>query len=127
MVLETFAEFYNRVSEKPMTSISNINFYTPLKIPVNKSVEIELKYNNSNNEITLYSKTYPLVLKGKPLIKEHFNAKLGKPIRKMKWKKELISEPLIPLLDKNEIYELFFHGNKFQVLKEIIQLENGFS
>ncbi|GAH75272.1 unnamed protein product, partial [marine sediment metagenome] len=35
-----------------------------------------------------------------------------------------ISEPLIPLLDKNEIYEIFFHGNKFQVLNEIIQLEN---
>ena len=125
MVLETFAEFYNQVFEEPMTSISNINFLTPLKIPINKSVEVELKYNNSNNEITLYSKTFPLVLKGKPLIKEHFNAKFGKPIKKMKWKKEPISEPLIPLLDKNEIYEIFFHGNKFQVLKEIIQLENG--
>ncbi|KKM95180.1 hypothetical protein LCGC14_1190850, partial [marine sediment metagenome] len=125
MVLETFAEFYNRVFEKPMTSISNINFLTPLKIPINKSVEVELKYNNLNNEIILYSKTYPLVLKGKPLIKEHFNAKLGKSIKKIKWKKEPISEPLIPLLDKNEIYEIFFHGNKFQVLKEIIQLENG--
>jgi malonyl CoA-acyl carrier protein transacylase len=125
MVLETFAEFYNRVFGKHMTSISKINFHTPLKIPLNKSVEVELKYNTSNNEITLFSKTYPLVLKGKPLIKEHFNAELGKSIKKMRWKKEPISEPIIPLLDKNEIYEIFFHGNKFQVLNEIIQLENG--
>ncbi len=43
----------------------------------------------------------------------------------MRWKKEPISEPLIPLLDKNEIYDIFFHGNKFQVLNEIIHLENG--
>jgi len=125
MVLETFAEFYSRVFEKPMTSISNVNFHTPLKVPINKSVKVELKYYYSNNEIAFYSKTYPLVLKGKPLIKEHFNANLGKTIKEMKWKKETITEPLIPLLDKNEIYEIFFHENKFQVLKEIIQLENG--
>ncbi|MFX1574870.1 MAG: SDR family NAD(P)-dependent oxidoreductase [Promethearchaeota archaeon] len=124
MVLETFAEFYNYLFEKPMTSISEINFHTPLKIPVGKSVEIELKYDNSNDEIALFSKTFPLVLKGKPLIKEHFNAKLGKPSKKFRWKKEPISEPLIPLLDKSEIYELFFHGSKFQVLKNIILLEN---
>jgi hypothetical protein len=86
---------------------------------------VELKFDNSNNEIRLFSKTYPLVLKGKSLIKEHFNAELGKVIKKMRWKKETFSEPLIPLLDKNEIYELFFHGNKFQVLNEIIQLGNG--
>jgi phosphopantetheinyl transferase (holo-ACP synthase) len=108
-----------------MTSISKINFHTPLKIPVNKSVEVELKYDHSNGDITLFSKTYPLVLKGKPLIKEHFSAELGKSIKKMSWKKEPILEPLIPLLEKNEIYEIFFHGNKFQVLNEIIQLENG--
>ncbi len=125
MVLETFAEFYNNVFEKPMASISKVNFHTPLKIPLNKPVEVELKYNYSNNEITLLSKTYPLVLKGKPLIKEHFNAELGKSIKKMKWKKEPILEPLIPLLDKNDIYEIFFHGKSFQVLDEIIQLENG--
>ncbi|MHA2008977.1 MAG: SDR family NAD(P)-dependent oxidoreductase [Promethearchaeota archaeon] len=125
LVLETFAEFYNCVFDEPMNSISNVSFHTPLKVPINKSVEIELKYNYSNNEIALLSKTFPLVLKGKSLIKEHFKANLSKPMKKLRWRKELISEPLIPLLDKSEIYELFFHGSKFQVLKEIIQLENG--
>ncbi|MHA1933382.1 MAG: 4'-phosphopantetheinyl transferase superfamily protein, partial [Promethearchaeota archaeon] len=57
--------------------------------------------------------------------KEHFNAELDKSIKKLRWKKEPFSEPLIPLLDKNEIYEIFFHGHKFQVLNEIIHLENG--
>ncbi|MHA2269288.1 MAG: SDR family NAD(P)-dependent oxidoreductase, partial [Promethearchaeota archaeon] len=125
MVLETFAEFYHHVFDRTLTSISNVNFHTPLKIPLNKTVEVELKYDNTNNEVAFLSKTYPLVLKGKALIKEHFNAELGKSIKKMRWKKEPISEPLIPLLDKNEIYEVFFHGPKFQVLNEIIQLENG--
>lgn len=125
MVLETFAEFYNQVFDRPMTSISNVNFHTPLKIPAHKPVEVELRYNKSTNEITFSSRTFPPILKGKPLIKEHFNALFDKSKKKMKWKRDPISEPLIPLLDKNEIYELFFHGNKFQVLKEIIQLENG--
>ncbi|MHA1985170.1 MAG: SDR family NAD(P)-dependent oxidoreductase [Promethearchaeota archaeon] len=125
MALETFAEFYNRIFDRQMTSISKVDFHTPLKIPINKSVEVELKFDNITNEITLLSKTYPLVLKGKPLIKEHFNAELDKSIKKLGWKKEPFSEPLIPLLEKNEIYEIFFHGHKFQVLNEIIQLENG--
>ena len=125
MVLESFAEFYIRVFDKPLKSISNVNFSAALKIPVDKSVEVELKFNKSNDTITLYSITYPQILKGKPLIKEHFNAQFDNPFTQMKWKKTPIFEPILPLLDRNEIYEIFFHGNKFQVLKEIIQLENG--
>jgi phosphopantetheine--protein transferase-like protein len=123
MALETFAEFYNRLFDKPLTSISDVNFHTPLKIPLNKSVDTELKYNKKTNEIVLYSRTYPSVLKGKSLIKEHFNAIFDGTTRKLKWKKDKITEPLIPLLDQDEIYELFFHGKKFQVIKEVIQLE----
>ncbi|MFX1468949.1 MAG: SDR family NAD(P)-dependent oxidoreductase [Promethearchaeota archaeon] len=123
MVIETFAEFYRRVFGKPLNSISDINFQTPLKIPVNKTIEVELKYNKSTDEITFNSRTYPSVLKGKPLIKKHFNAVFNKPLKKLKWKKVTFSEPLFPLLEKSEIYELFFHGYKFQVLKEVIQLE----
>ncbi|MFW9875479.1 MAG: KR domain-containing protein, partial [Candidatus Thorarchaeota archaeon] len=123
MVLETFAEFYNRVFDKPMTSISDVNFHTPLKIPTGKTIEIGLILNKSRNEIQLNSKTFPKVLKGKPLIKEHFNARFDEPIKKLIWKKESISEPMIPLLNGNEIYEVFFHGKTFQVLKDIIQLE----
>ncbi|MFX1481372.1 MAG: KR domain-containing protein, partial [Promethearchaeota archaeon] len=123
MVLETFAEFYNRVFDKPMTSISDVNFHTPLKIPTGKTIEIGLILNKSSNEIQFNSKTFPKVLKGKPLIKEHFNARFDEPIKKLIWKKESISEPMIPLLNGNEIYEVFFHGKTFQVLKDIIQLE----
>ena len=125
MVLESFAEFSIRVFGKPLKSISNVNFSAALKIPVDKSVEIELKYNKSNDSITVFSITYPQILKGKPLIKEHFNAQFDKPFKQMEWKKAPICKPIIPLLDKNEIYEIFFHGDKFQVLKEIYQLENG--
>ncbi|MFX1498741.1 MAG: SDR family NAD(P)-dependent oxidoreductase [Promethearchaeota archaeon] len=123
MVLETFAEIYRRVFDKPLTSISNIHFHTPLKIPLDKTVEIEIKLDKSNNKIALFSKSFPSVLKGKPLIKEHFNALLDQSINEMKWNIEPILEPIIPLLDKSEIYELFFHGEKFQVLEEVIQLE----
>ncbi|MFX1277800.1 MAG: beta-ketoacyl synthase N-terminal-like domain-containing protein [Promethearchaeota archaeon] len=123
MVLETFAEFYHRMFDKPLTSISNVNFLTPLKIPIDKTINIELIFNKSNNEISFQSKTFPTILKGKPLVKERFNAKFNEPTNELKWKKESISEPLISLLEKTEIYELFFHGPKFQVLKEVIQLE----
>ncbi|MFX1364768.1 MAG: SDR family NAD(P)-dependent oxidoreductase [Promethearchaeota archaeon] len=123
MVLETFAEFYNRIFDKPMNSISNISFHTPLKIPIDKSISVEVIFNKSDNEIKFLSKTFPPILKGKPLIKEHFSALFDKSLIEMNWKKELILEPIIPLLDKTQIYELFFHGKKFQVLKEIIQLE----
>ncbi|MFX0082695.1 MAG: SDR family NAD(P)-dependent oxidoreductase [Candidatus Hodarchaeota archaeon] len=125
MALETFAEFYHRVFDKVLTSISNINFHTPLKISVGKSVEVELTFNKSNNKISLQSKTFPTVLKGKPLIKNHFDAQFDDLVKEMRWEKDLILNPLIPLLDKTEIYELFFHGKKFQVLEEVIQLEKG--
>ncbi|MFX1525686.1 MAG: SDR family NAD(P)-dependent oxidoreductase, partial [Promethearchaeota archaeon] len=124
MVLETFAEFYKRMFDETLNSISDVNFHTPLKIPINKSVDLEVRYNKSNKEIALFSKTYPLVLKGKPLIKEHFNAKFDVPIKNMRWEKTIIPEYIIPLLEKSEIYEIFFHGSKFQVLKEVVQLEN---
>ncbi|MFX1499866.1 MAG: SDR family NAD(P)-dependent oxidoreductase, partial [Promethearchaeota archaeon] len=123
MVLETFAELYYRMFNKPMNYISNISFHTPLKIPRGKSVDVEIIFNKSSNEIKLLSKTFLPVLKGKPLIKEHFSALFEEPLIEMNWKKEPILEPIIPLLDKTQIYELFFHGKKFQVLKEIIQLE----
>ncbi|HDZ17112.1 MAG TPA: SDR family NAD(P)-dependent oxidoreductase [archaeon] len=125
MVLESFAEFYIRVFGKPLKSISNVNFSAALKVPVDKSVAIELKFNKSNDTITVSSITYPQILKGKPLIKEHFNAQFDKPFKQMKWKKVPIFKPILPLLDRNEIYKIFFHGAKFQVLKEIMQLENG--
>ncbi|MFW9897430.1 MAG: SDR family NAD(P)-dependent oxidoreductase, partial [Candidatus Thorarchaeota archaeon] len=124
MVLETFVEFYKRMFDETLNSISDVNFHTPLKIPINKSVDLEIRYNKSNKEIALFSKTYPLVLKGKPLIKEHFDAKFDVPIKNIRWEKTLIPEYIIPLLEKSEIYEIFFHGSKFQVLKEVVQLEN---
>ncbi|MFW9823515.1 MAG: SDR family NAD(P)-dependent oxidoreductase, partial [Candidatus Thorarchaeota archaeon] len=105
MVLETFAEFYKRMFDETLNSISDVNFHTPLKIPHNKSVDIEIRYNKSNKMIALFSKTYPLVLKGKPLIKEHFNATFDAPIKKMRWDKTLIPEYIIPLLEKSDIYE----------------------
>ncbi|MFW9873534.1 MAG: SDR family NAD(P)-dependent oxidoreductase [Candidatus Thorarchaeota archaeon] len=125
MVLETFAEFYHRIFDRPMTAISKVNFLSPLKIPKGKSIDVELTFNKSNNKILLNSKTFPPVLKGKPLIKEHFSALFDERIKELKWKKEPILDPLIPLLDKTEIYELFFHGKKFQVLGEVIELEKG--
>ncbi|KKN42669.1 hypothetical protein LCGC14_0710920 [marine sediment metagenome] len=123
MVLESFAEFYNRVFGKTMTSISNVSFHNALKVPERKSIDVEVKLDKSNNEVSFFSRTYPLILKGKPLIKEHFNGQFINLKRKLNWKKSPIIEPLVPLLNKREIYELFFHGEKFQVLKEIIQLE----
>ncbi|KKK41857.1 MAG: Phenolphthiocerol synthesis polyketide synthase type I Pks15/1 [Candidatus Lokiarchaeum sp. GC14_75] len=125
MVLETFAEFYNRVFGKPLTSISNISFHTALKVPERKSIDVKVKLDKSNNKISFFSRTYPSILKGKPLIKEHFTGQFINSKRKLKWKKRTIIESLVPLLNKSEIYELFFHGEKFQVLKEIVQLERG--
>ncbi|MCF2139109.1 MAG: SDR family NAD(P)-dependent oxidoreductase [Candidatus Lokiarchaeota archaeon] len=143
MVLETFAEFYHALHSTEKFVLKEVEFNTPLKILPQKRVSIELQYDmnftshqnqdqNQNNHglqvenlLSFYSKTYPRAMKGKPLIKEHFKAKIeiSPQLNSLIVPKFPSFISSLPLLSQEEIYTIFFHGPRFKVINELLMWE----
>ncbi|MHA1611736.1 MAG: beta-ketoacyl synthase N-terminal-like domain-containing protein, partial [Promethearchaeota archaeon] len=119
LVMETFAEYYRALHGESLSILRDVEFTSPMKISQNKSVEVELDFNFDAQRVTLLSKTFPAALKGKTLIKSHFFASYAPSEKKYNVPKPefFLMEPVIPLLTKEEIYSIFFHGPRFQVLE----------
>jgi phosphopantetheine--protein transferase-like protein len=126
MGLEMFSEMYQITSLSTPFILKEIEFLSALKLQKNHPKRIFVEYDPSNNEMSLKSIFIP---KGDEKLKrniEHFKLQIGTEIRKRTKRKSSvpIDDTKIPLMLEDEIYKLFFHGRSFQVLSNLLDLED---
>ncbi|MEJ2248293.1 MAG: 4'-phosphopantetheinyl transferase superfamily protein, partial [Candidatus Lokiarchaeota archaeon] len=141
MGLEMFIEFNNFMNHNDVKQIKNVEFNKPIKLLSKKPVEIRVSLNSNINQLTIETIRYPKILKGKPKLTQHFSAQLFNE-DSLQNEKDIITksekrgfkffqnfntnQSNFDLLTKEEIYEIFFHGNSFQVLDGLEQfISNG--
>ncbi len=114
-----------------ITEFRNIEFKSPIKLPRDKPLEISAITSASVSSLSLHFdvKSKFIGPDGKQLgdLREHFSAELVDkamvrtfPVLdsdQLQW-----FAPEEPLISKEKIYEIFFHGPKFQVLSEVLAL-----
>ncbi|MHA1796675.1 MAG: SDR family NAD(P)-dependent oxidoreductase, partial [Promethearchaeota archaeon] len=136
MVLESFAEFYNSISQEDQFDIIDVEYKVPLKMLEGKETEIKMLYNSEfvKEQEDNYGKvipylifqsiSYPKVMKGKPLVKNHFTGKIlslsGNSMSSSLSIKIPKHIPFISLFSQEEIYSIFFHGPRFKVIEKLL-------
>jgi len=125
MGLEFFAETFEMISSQKLVSFSNVDFSTALKIQLSKTKDVYVEYNPDKGEMRLKSDFIAKIDPSKRREIEHFttNVDLSAKRKKAKKSENEIRESEINLLSKEDIYSFFFHGDSFQVLEKLIDLD----
>ncbi|MCE7741284.1 MAG: acyltransferase domain-containing protein [Candidatus Heimdallarchaeota archaeon] len=125
MGLEFFAETFEILSSQKPVSFSNVEFNTALKIQQSQTKEIYVEYKSDIGKMKLKSDFIAKIDPSKRREIEHFTINVDVSTRRKKAKKSEneIRESDINLLSKEDIYSFFFHGESFQVLEKLINLD----
>ena len=129
MGIEFMAELMTLL-EKPVSEIYNVELSSPVKLPRDRELEIfALTDNQKSRHQEIYLKSKFITASGKQLgeLRQHFSAGFYTNSRQPSLvgfsKKELQwFQPKRALLSKVKIYEIFFHGPRFQVLEKVLRL-----
>lgn len=130
MGLELFTEFVN-FHEGQVVGMRNVQFSSPVKLPKDKPIEIFVvpEQVTGMNSVKLTLKSKFIGPDGKQLgdLRNHFTAEILEaeptpgfpfiPPTQAKW-----FNPKKPVMKREEIYNLFFHGPSFQVLEKILSV-----
>ncbi len=124
MGLEMFAETFELVSAQKPVSFTKVEFNTALKIQQSQAKEVYVEYKSDLGEMRLKSDFVAKIEPSKTREIEHFRVNVDtlSKRRKSKKSKHIIRESKINLLTKEDIYSFFFHGESFQVLEELVDL-----
>jgi phosphopantetheinyl transferase len=125
MGLETMVQTYRAFTGNGVSSIHDIEFQSPVKLPRDKDLEVLTFLKKFGNSADLQLKSKFIGTDGKQLgdLRDHFKSK----IVSSKWTPgyPVISEIDIVKLKKqsfmsmDEIYSIFFHGPSYQVLNKL--------
>ncbi|MHA1828056.1 MAG: SDR family NAD(P)-dependent oxidoreductase [Candidatus Heimdallarchaeaceae archaeon] len=124
MGLEMFGELYSLISRKIPRCFKNVEFNSAVKLAENEPKEILVEYSPGNQELALKSIFIPKIKQLQKKEKLHFKAIVSfSESKRRKRKKQSIIVPLVGLLNREEIYSLFFHGKSFQILDKLLELK----
>ncbi|MHA1205163.1 MAG: SDR family NAD(P)-dependent oxidoreductase, partial [Candidatus Heimdallarchaeaceae archaeon] len=123
MGLEFFAEMFKLTTEKDVYAIAEVSFREAIKQFKNKNVELQCSFDTERGDMEI--KTIFTDIKGVQKEKKHFFCKSVKDTTEKSYKKKKIEKRVIPLLSKEVIYQLFFHGPSFQVLENLNEIKGN--
>ncbi|MCY3414055.1 MAG: SDR family NAD(P)-dependent oxidoreductase [Candidatus Heimdallarchaeota archaeon] len=117
MGMETMVQTTQAIKNEEVCSIVNIEFASPVKLPRDKDLDIVVQFKDRHSYASLELKSIFVGPDGKQLgdLREHFTADLVYGTR-IPGFKALEKKYNSVLMDKKEIYEIFFHGPRYQVL-----------
>ncbi|MHA2250886.1 MAG: SDR family NAD(P)-dependent oxidoreductase [Candidatus Kariarchaeaceae archaeon] len=131
MGLEVFAQVSKQMNNQDVTNMLEVQFISPVKLPRDNNLEIVVETAKNKGNVQLYLKSKFLGPNGKQLgaLRNHFkcisfagNRIAGYPV---KTKESLNKMRIKTLMEKDEIYNLFFHGPSYQVLGKLMYLSTN--
>ncbi len=120
MGIESFAElYYLEEGQKPST-IEDISFDLAIKQFKQKDLDLIIEYNKNERTMKIKSLFKANTPNAKEQERLHFKSRFPEEQKiPRKIEKRKIKPNPIELLNKEEIYSIFFHGKSFQVLESL--------
>lgn len=131
MGLETMVQTYRAFTGNGVSSVHDIEFQSPVKLPRDKDLEVLTFLKKFGKSADLQLKSKFLGSDGKQLgdLRDHFKSKMvsskwtpGYPVILVK---DLYKLKEQSLMSRDEIYSIFFHGSSYQVLDKLSLITNN--